>query len=76
MATYFSMFPPATPTAMMLRMATGQTIPLWQPLVGVVLMLISTLLIVIVASRIFRVGILWQGKTPKLGEIFKWAITG
>jgi ABC-type Na+ efflux pump permease subunit len=76
MATYFSLFPPATPTAMMLRMATGQTIPLWQPLLGVVLLLFSTIFIVIIAGRIFRVGILWQGKTPKFREILKWAVTG
>lgn len=76
MATYFSLFPPATPTAMMLRMATGQTIPIWQPILGLILTAISTVLIVIIASRIFRVGILWQGKTPKLMEILKWSITG
>jgi ABC-type Na+ efflux pump permease subunit len=76
MATYFSFFPPATPTAMMLRLATGQTIPVWQPIVGFLLMIISTLVIVVIASRIFRVGILWQGKTPKLSEILKWAVTG
>lgn len=76
MATYFSLFPPATPTAMMLRMATGQSIPIWQPLLGVLLLLVSTFLIVVIASRIFRVGILWQGKTPKITEILKWAVTG
>ncbi len=76
LATYFSLFPPATPTAMMLRMATGQTIPIWQPVLGTILTLIATLFIVVVASRIFRVGILWQGKTPKLSEILKWAVSG
>ncbi len=76
LATYFSLFPPATPTAMMLRMATGQSIPIWQPIVGLILVLISTLFIVVLASRIFRVGILWQGKTPRLAEILKWALTG
>ena len=76
LATYFSLFPPATPTAMMLRMATGQTIPAWQPVLGTVLTLIMTLFIVVIASRIFRVGILWQGKTPKLSEILRWAVSG
>lgn len=76
MATYFSFFPPATPTAMMLRLATGQSIPLWQPLSSLVLLILSTLVIVVIASRIFRVGILWQGKTPKISEILKWVVTG
>ncbi|MEL7497135.1 MAG: ABC transporter permease [Planctomycetota bacterium] len=75
-AVYFSMFPPAAPTAMMLRMATGQAIPIWQPLVSAALTLVSTIVIVYVAARIFRVGILWQGKTPKLTEIVRWAFKG
>ena len=75
-ATGFSFFPPATPTAMVLRMATGQTIPTWQPILGLFTTLLATLVIVVFASRIFRVGILWQGKTPKLAEILKWAVTG
>ena len=76
MPTCFSFFPPATPAVMMLRLATGQAIPWWQPVMAIVIMTVSTILIVIVAARIFRVGILWQGKSPKLGEILKWAITG
>lgn len=75
-ATFFSFFPPATPTAMMLRMATGQSIPTWQPFLGLFLTFMCTIMIVLIASRIFRVGILWQGKTPKLREILRWAVTG
>lgn len=75
-AVYFSMFPPAAPTAMMLRLATGQTIPIWQPIVAGLLTAVSTLFVVYVAARIFRVGILWQGKTPKLHEIAQWAFKG
>ncbi len=76
LATLFSFFPPAIPTMMMLRLSTSQTIPVWQPIVGVILLAACTLLGVFVASRIFRIGILWQGKTPKLSEIFKWALSG
>lgn len=75
-AKWFSLFPPATPTTMMLRMSTGQTIPIWQPIAGIILTFLATLCIVVVAGRIFRVGILWQGKTPKLSEILKWGLTG
>jgi ABC-2 type transport system permease protein len=72
----FSMFPPATPTTMVLRMATGVTIPVWQPIVGVVLLVITTSICVVIAGRIFRIGILWQGKTPKITELIRWAISG
>lgn len=75
-ATCFSLFPPATPTTMMLRMSTGQTIPLWQPILGAILTALTTLFIVILAGRIFRIGILWQGKTPKLSEIIRWGLSG
>ena len=74
-AVGMSLFPPSTPTTLMLRMATGQTVQMWQPIVGLVLMVVSTLFVVHVAGRIFRVGILWQGKTPTMKEIFKWAFS-
>ena len=76
LSVLISLFPPATPTTMMLRMATGQAIPLWQPILGLVLTTLTTLMMVVLAGRIFRVGILWQGKTPKLGELLKWAVVG
>ena len=68
-----SLFPPATPTAMMLRLATGQAIPWWQPVLGALLLALATLMVVLFAARIFRAGILWQGKTPRLAEMIRWA---
>ncbi|MDB4755904.1 ABC transporter permease [Mariniblastus sp.] len=75
MATGMSLFPPATPTSLMLRMATGQAIPIWQPIVGLIMMVACTLFVVHIAGRIFRVGILWQGKTPSIREVFKWSLS-
>jgi ABC-type Na+ efflux pump permease subunit len=75
-ATVMSFIPPITPTMMMLRMATGATIPIWQPILGLCLLVVSTMFCIYVAGRIFRVGILWQGKTPKLTEVFRWAVSG
>lgn len=76
MAVAFSFIPPTASTTMVLRMATGQSIAIWQPIVSLVVTLMATLIIVVLAGRIFRVGILWQGKTPRLGEILKWAMVG
>ena len=76
LATWISLFPPATPTTMMLRLATGQQIPTWQPIVGLLVTMLTTLLIVAIAGRIFRVGILWQGKTPRVSELLRWALFG
>src|SRR5439155_4597204 len=46
LATWLSFFPPATPMLMTVRMAVPPGIPLWQPLVGVVLVLAMTMLCV------------------------------
>ncbi len=76
MAMGLSFFPPTAPTTMVLRLATGQSIAVWQPVTALISTLVATVIIVILAGRIFRVGILWQGKTPKLTEILKWALVG
>lgn len=76
MATLFSFFPPATPTVMVLRMSTDATVAVWQPFLAAFLLILATALCVYIASRIFRIGLLWQGKTPKISELIKWAFTG
>ncbi|MBE0652231.1 MAG: ABC transporter permease, partial [Bacteroidales bacterium] len=53
-ATALSLFPPFTPPIMMLRLATKVTVPLWQPIVGIILTLSFTILTVWVGARIFR----------------------
>ncbi len=74
MATALSFFPPSTPLMMTLRLATGAIIPLWQVLLSIVLLLLGTAVGVIAASRIYRIGILWQGKTPKITELLGWLL--
>ncbi len=74
LATVLSFFPPSTPLMMTLRLSTGAIIPAWQILLSVVLLLAGTCIGVIAAARIYRIGILWQGKTPKLNELVMWVI--
>ncbi|MFO0527373.1 MAG: ABC transporter permease, partial [Planctomycetota bacterium] len=76
LARGISFFPPATSTTMILRLATGVSIPLWELLLATSVLLIATILVVILAGRIFRVGMLWQGKVPKLTELLSWAFSG
>jgi len=71
-----SLFPPATPMLMTLRQSTPAGVPLWQPLLGIALVLLTTLVCVFAAGRIFRVGILMQGKGAKIGEMLRWTISG
>jgi ABC-2 type transport system permease protein len=75
-ATWLSFFPPAAPLVMILRLASDAVIPWWQPIVAAVLLLMTTLVCVFLAARVFRVGILWQGKTPRARELVTWALRG
>lgn len=75
-ATVLSLFPPATPMMMMLRMSTPGGVPIWQPVVGLVGMLLFTVAAVWGGGRVFRVGILMQGVPPRLGSILRWAVRG
>jgi ABC-2 type transport system permease protein len=72
LAVSLSFFPLATPMLMILRQSVPPGVPSWQPMLGVVVVLLTTLLCVWAAGRIFRVGILMQGKGAKLGEMLSW----
>lgn len=74
LATVLSMFPPSTPLMMTLRLSTGAIIPPWQIVLSIVLLLAGTYVGVTAASRIYRVGILWQGRSPKLSELLRWLV--
>jgi len=71
-----SLFPPATPMLMLIRQAVPPGVPLWQPLLGFVLVTLMTLATVFAAGRIFRIGILMQGRGAKVGEMMRWIIRG
>jgi ABC-2 type transport system permease protein len=71
-AVGMSIFPTAAPFVMMLRMAMPPGPPLWQVGLAIVLTLATTVVCVWAAGRIFRVGLLMQGKTPNLPELLRW----
>jgi ABC-type Na+ efflux pump permease subunit len=77
LATGLSFFPFATPSLMVARIAIPPGVPdWWQPFLGVAGVLVTTLFCVWVAGRIFRVGLLMQGKGASFSEIVKWAWKG
>ncbi|AMV38979.1 ABC transporter permease [Planctomyces sp. SH-PL62] len=71
-----SLFPPATPFLMLMRMAMQPSPPAWQVVLSVVLATATALACVWAGGRIFRTGLLMQGKTPSLAELAKWALKG
>jgi len=75
-ATGLSLFPPFTPMLMLIRQSTPVTIPLWQPIVGLIGVALFTALTVWAGGRIFRTCILMQGQKPKIANLIKYAIRG
>ncbi|MBP1691594.1 MAG: type transport system permease protein [Bacteroidetes bacterium] len=70
-----SYVPLLTPTMMALRIPI-QMPSWWEILSTVLVMLVSIYGAMIVAGRIFRIGILSTGKSPSLKEFFRWIRTG
>ncbi len=66
-----SLFPPCTPIIMCLRMA-AQMPPFSQLAASVLIMLASIYVVMWIASRIYRIGILMYGKRPNLPEMIRW----
>ncbi|GJM24181.1 MAG: hypothetical protein DHS20C16_05960 [Phycisphaerae bacterium] len=75
-ATWMSLVPTCTPLLMLMRQATPASIPAWQPWVGLGGVIIFTIFCVWAAGRIFRVGLLMQGKPAKITDLMRWAIRG
>lgn len=69
-ATVFSMIPLTSPIVMMMRIPFG--VPWWQIVLSVVLLFGTFILVVLLASKIYRVGILMYGKKPSWKELYKW----
>jgi ABC-2 type transport system permease protein len=73
-ATAMSFVPPFTPVIMLMRQALPNGVPWWQPWVGLVGVILWAVAVVWAAARIFRIGILSQGKAPKLSELAQWVV--
>ncbi len=71
-----SLFPPTTPMMMLLRQALDSNVQLWEQVVSAIGVVLFTLFCVWVGGRIFRVGILMQGKAPSFGQLFQWVTRG
>ena len=74
-ARWFSLFPPATPMLMLLRIAIAPGPPWWEIALGVALTVLCTLGCVWAGARIFRIGILAQGQTPSFGKLLRWILS-
>jgi len=71
-----SLIPPFTPVLMLVRQAMPAGVPLWQPVAGLVGMILFAVLVVYGAARVFRICLLMQGQAPRLSQIVRWALRG
>lgn len=76
LAIGLSLIPTAAPFLMLLRIALQPGPPMWQVLLSVLLMAATTIGAVWAAGRIFRTGILMQGKSASLAEMIRWVKAG
>ena len=72
MAVFGSIFPLFSPIVMPARLAFDP--PLWQVLVSLGLLIITSLFFIWVSGRIYRIGILMYGKRLTFREIWKWLL--
>ena len=66
-----SILPLTAPILMMVRVAVLFP-PLWQIILSIISQIIGIIVILYLASKIYRVGILMYGKPASLKEAFKW----
>jgi ABC-2 type transport system permease protein len=67
-----SMFPTNAPFLMLLRIMLPPGPPMWQVAISVVLAAATSVAAVYAAGKIFRTGLLMQGKAATFGEMWKW----
>jgi len=70
LAVYASMIPLLSSIVMPVRIPFGP--PVWEIVLSMVLLLIFTIVLIWLAGKIYRVGILMYGKKASFKEIIKW----
>jgi len=75
LAIFGSLFPLTSPIVMMARIAHGvpDTVPYWQLITSMLLLILGFLGTTWVAAKIYRTGILLYGKKITVKEMWKWA---
>jgi ABC-2 type transport system permease protein len=68
LAVILSLFPLTAPLSMVMR-ASAATIPLFQLVLGIVLLVLAVAFAIWLAGRVFRVNVLLMGNMPKLRDI-------
>lgn len=70
---WLSIIPFTSPVAMVARIPFG--VPAWQIILSLSLLIASTLFMIFVAGKIYRIGILMYGNKASAKELWKWITT-
>ncbi len=70
LAFWASIFPLTSPIVMMVRIPFG--VPWWQEALSLGVLFLTSIALVWLSGKIYRVGILMYGKKPSLGEMLRW----
>jgi ABC-2 type transport system permease protein len=71
-AKLVSLFPPATPMLMFVRIALPPGPELWEIVLGTALVILFAMACVWAAGKVFRIGILSQGQAPTFAQLIWW----
>ena len=69
-AQIFSFIPLTSPIVMMMRIPYG--VPIFEQIISITILFLSVILIIWIAAKIYRIGILMYGKKPSYKELIKW----
>jgi ABC-type Na+ efflux pump permease subunit len=73
-ATLMSFFPPSSPLMMILRLGTGAAVPAWQPPLAAVILVVSVIVVIMLAGRIYRVSLLRSDGASSMLALLKRAV--
>ena len=77
LATITSFTPPLLPFVMILRVtASTEPIAIWQIVCSIGVGIVSVVAMIWMCARIFRIGVLMQGKPPSILQLAKWIRQG
>ena len=66
----FSMIPFTSPIVMMMRIPNG--VPVSEQIISLLILYLTVILIIWLAAKIYRIGILMYGKKPSYKDLIKW----
>ncbi len=72
LARVLSFIPPLTPMVMVLRIVASRELPFLEIVASTILLAAFVPVVMWVAARVFRTGILMYGKRPRLREVLRW----